>query len=181
MTESEKFRQELSELGLCGGDVVLVHSSMKAIGTKRTPEEIIDDIQAVLGEEGTLLIPALTYDNVTKEDPVFDSEKTEPCIGLLPRVFMHMPDVLRSVNPTHSVCARGKLAHTMTVGHAMDDTAVGPHSPFMLLPKYRGKLLFIGDILESCTFMHGVENIVMPPYIRKTAPVKYTVNGEERE
>ena len=181
MTESEKFRQELSELGLCGGDVVMVHSSMKALGTKRTPEEVIDDIQSVLGEDGTLLMPALTYDNVTPESPVFDSEKTEPCIGLLPRVFMHMPDVERSVNPTHSVCARGKLAHTLTVGHAMDNTAVGPHSPFMLLPKHRGKLLFIGDILESCTFMHGIENIIMPPYIRKTAPVKYTVNGEERE
>lgn len=60
MTESERYRQELSELGLQKGDAVMVHSSMKALGgTKRKPEEIIEDIRAVLGEEGTLLMPAL--------------------------------------------------------------------------------------------------------------------------
>lgn len=62
----------------------------------------------------------------------------------------------------------------------MDDTAVGAHSPFVLLPLYCGKLLFIGDILDSCTFMHGIEEIVMPPYIHRTEPVTYTVNGEKR-
>lgn len=181
MTESERYRQELTELGICGGDVLMVHSSMKALGTKRTPEEIIEDIQAVLGGEGTLLMPALTYDSVTPENPFFDSEKTEPCVGLLPRTFMHMPDVLRSVHPTHSVCARGKLAHTLTVGHAMDNTAVGAHSPFILLPKFNGKLLFIGDILDKCTFMHGIETALKVPYIRSFDPVEYTVNGEKRE
>lgn len=37
MTESELYRQQLSELGLCGGDVVMVHSSMKALGDKAYP------------------------------------------------------------------------------------------------------------------------------------------------
>lgn len=180
MTESQIYRQQLSELGLCSGDVVLVHSSMKAIQTKRTPEEVIGDIQAVIGKEGTLLLPALTYENVTPENPVFDSGKTEPCIGLLPKTFWRMPDVIRSVNPTHSVCAWGKLAHTLTVGHIMDHTAVGVHSPFMLLLCYKGKLLFIGDILNTCTFMHGIEEIVKPPYIRPASEKYYTVNGETR-
>ena len=72
MTESETYRQQLSDLGLCIGDVVMVHSSMKAMQTNRTPEEIIEDIEAVIGEEGTLLMPALTYEN----GPVFDSEKS---------------------------------------------------------------------------------------------------------
>ena len=180
MTESQHFQQQLIDLGLKSGDTVLVHASMKALGTQRKPEEIIEDIQQVLGGDGTLLFPALTYENVNREQPVFDSESTEPCVGLLPRTFWKMPNVERSVHPTHSVCARGRLAHTLTVGHAMDDTAVGAHSPFMLLPVYGGKLLFIGDVLHACTLMHGVEDIVMPPYIR---PVKmrFTVNGQERE
>lgn len=178
--QTERFRRDLSELGIDSGDTVLVHSSMKALKTDCTPEEIIRDMEEVLGEEGTLLMPALTYDNVTPEQPVFDSSSTEPCIGLLPRVFMRQPGVERSVHPTHSVCAKGRLAHTLTVGHYMDDTAVGPHSPFMLLPLYRGKLLFIGDILQSCTFMHGVEDIVRPPYIRQVKNT-YIVNGVSRE
>lgn len=118
MTESEIYRRQMSELGLCRGDTVMVHSSMKAMNTKRTTEEIIEDIEAVTGEEGTLLMPALTYENGT----VFDSGKTEPCVGLLPKTFRRMPNVLRSVNPTHSVCARGRLARALTAGHEMDDT-----------------------------------------------------------
>lgn len=180
MTERERFRQDLLNLGVKSGDTLLVHSSMKALGTQCTPEEIIDELLSVLGEEGTLLMPALTYESVTSQHPIFDSETTEPCVGLLPRTLMHTPGVERSVHPTHSVCARGKLAHTLTVGHAMDDSAVGPRSPFMLLPLYKGKLLFIGDILESCTFLHGVEDIVKPPYLRAVKN-KYVVNGQERE
>lgn len=180
MIENTKFRNELSELGLRSGDTVLVHSSMKALGTARTPEEIIEDIEAVLGEDGTLLMPALTFENVSREQPFFYSDATEPCVGLLPRVFQKMPGVERSVHPTHSVCARGRLAHTLTVAHAMDNTAVGPHSPFMLLPVYRGKILFIGDILHSCTFMHGIEELLEPPYLRRVTS-RFIVNGEERE
>ncbi len=181
MTDKERFKSDLLELGVNPGDVVLVHSSMKALETVCTPEEIIDILEEVLGEEGTLLIPALTYENVTAEQPVFDSAATEPCIGLLPRVFLHRPGVERSVHPTHSVCAKGKMAHRLTVGHSMDDVGVGPHSPFMLLPLYKGKLLFIGDILHSCTFMHGIETIVRPPYIRQTQSTAFTVNGQARQ
>ncbi len=66
----------------------------------------------------------------------------------------------------------------VTAEQPVFDSAVGPHSPFMLLPVYRGKLLFIGDILESCTFMHGIEGIVKPPYLRYEGKTRYLVNGE---
>lgn len=178
--EYNRLLEELGALGVCGGGVVLVHSSMKALGTSLTPDEVIDCLQAAVGEEGTLLFPALTYENVNQAHPVFHSPTTQPCIGLLPRVFWQRPGVERSENPTHSVCAWGRLAHRLTVGHAMDNTPVGPHSPFMLLPVVGGKLLFIGEVLHACTFMHGIEEMVKPPFIRPT-PVTYTVNGQERQ
>ncbi len=58
MTEREKLRQDLSVLGVKEGDAVLVHSSMKALGTKLSPEEVIDVLQEAVGESGTLLMPA---------------------------------------------------------------------------------------------------------------------------
>lgn len=181
MSEYTKLLADLRALGIREGDAVLVHSSMKALGTKLTPDQVIDCLQEAVGEEGTLLFPALTYENVNGESPVFNSDSTEPCIGLLPRVFWKRPGVERSEHPTHSVCAWGRLAHRLTVGHAMDDTAVGPHSPFMLLPVVGGKLLFIGEVLHACTFMHGIEDIVQPPFIKKLAGQSvYTVNGQER-
>lgn len=180
MTEMEQLRQDVTALGGEQGDSLLVHSSMKALATDLSPEQVIDCLQDALGPEGTLLMPALTFENVTGEHPVFSSAETPPCVGLLPRTFWKLPGVERSLHPTHSVCARGRLAHRLTVGHAMDDTAVGPHSPFMQLAVVGGKLLFIGDILESCTFMHGVEDIVRPPWIRPAPPRTYLVDGRER-
>lgn len=179
MNEKQRLLDGLRALGVCPGDAVLVHASMKALNTPLGPEQVLDGLQEALGPEGTLLLPALTYDNVTPEAPAFDPQTSEPCIGLLPRTFWRMPGVLRSVHPTHSVCARGRLAHRLTYAHLMDDRAVGPHSPFMLLPVYRGKLLFLGDVLSACTFMHGVEDIVRPPYMQERRQI-FTVSGEER-
>ena len=105
----------MAGLGIERGDTVLVHASMRALGTARRPEAVLEDLEAAVGPSGTLLLPALTYDVVTPERPVFDSEKTEPCVGLLPTTFWRMPDVVRSENPTHSVCAWGRLAHRLTV------------------------------------------------------------------
>ncbi|WP_322170458.1 AAC(3) family N-acetyltransferase [Acutalibacter caecimuris] len=171
--------QDLRALGIQPGDAVLVHSSMKALGTSLAPEEVITCLQEAVGDAGTLLIPALTYENVNAQHPDFHSETTPPCIGLLPTTFWRMPGVERSLNPTHSVCARGRLAHRLTVGHEMDSTAVGPHSPFMQLAVVGGKLLFIGDVLHACTFLHGVEEMVQPPYLRPVT-AQYTVNGAPR-
>lgn len=98
MKEKEQLKKDLLELGAAPGDVLLVHSSMKALGTELSPEEVLDCLEDVLGEEGTLLLPGLTYENVTPEQPVFDSAVTEPCVGLLPRVFFHRPGTLRSVS-----------------------------------------------------------------------------------
>ena len=179
MSELLKLSQDLRALGVEPGDALLVHSSMKALGTSLSPEQLLDCLQDCLGPEGTLLLPALTYENVSGSHRVFDSQDTEPCIGLLPRIFWKRPGVERSVNPTHSVCAWGRLAHRLTVGHVMDDTAVGPHSPFMLLPVVGGKLLFMGPVLHACTFMHGVEEIVHPPYIKEHGQCAYMVNGKE--
>ncbi len=171
---------QLRRMGIEEGDTVLVHSSMKAIGTDRMPEEILDLLQRALGPSGTLLLPGLTYLNVTPAQPVFDSRTTVPCIGLLPRTFMGMDGVVRSVHPTHSVFARGRLAAALTAEHEEDCTPLGPHSPFMKLPACQGKLLFIGELLDSCTFMHGVEEIAGCDYTLTKEKIRYVVNGRER-
>ena len=85
MSDYQLLLNDLDALGVCKGDAVLVHSSMKALGTALTPEQVIDALQHALGPEGTLLMPALTYENVTRDHPVFDREETPPCVGLLRR------------------------------------------------------------------------------------------------
>ena len=173
------FRDQLRSLGLNEGDVVLVHSSMKALGTQKTPDEFIGDMLDVIGPEGTLLVPALTYDNVTAEQPHFSVLKTEPCIGLIPRTFFRREGVERSLHPTHSVCACGKLAEAATGTHHLDETPVGPNSPFMKLAGYGGKLLFIGDVVNCCTMMHGIEEIVNVPYVLQKNTTRYILEDRD--
>ena len=181
MTEKEMYLEQLRALGIREDDAGLVHSSMKAIGTALSPEEILSVLQAAVGSEGTLLLPGLTYESVTPEHPVFDSRTSVPCIGLLPRTFQTLPGVLRSVHPTHSVCARGRLAETLTAEHILDNTPVGPHSPFMRLADCGGKLLFIGEVVDCCTFMHGLEEIAGVDYVLNRDTTAYIVDGERRD
>jgi aminoglycoside 3-N-acetyltransferase len=158
-------RQQLNALDIEPGDVLFMHSSMKALGPGITPEGFLRELMETLTGEGTLLLPAFTYETVSAKQPIFSVAANVPCVGKLPATFMRMEGVLRSIHPTHSVCAWGKRADELTRRHILDDTPVGPHSPLMLLPGSGGKLLFVGDILYSCTFVHGIEEIVAAPYV----------------
>ena len=178
------FAPDFAALGIRPGDVLLMHSSMKALGTDTVPEAFLDALQAWLGPEGTLLLPALTYESVRPETPLFQIAATEPCIGLLPRVFRTLPGVTRSMHPTHSCCARGRLARALTERHVLDKTPVGPNSPFRLLADVGGKILMLGDINDHCTFMHGMEEIAGAPYCLNPAPTRYVLedwDGSRRE
>jgi len=168
-------RKQLQDLGIAPGDVVLMHSSMKALGTDLTSEGFLLELMQVLTNEGTLLLPALTYETVTPENPFFSIVESAPCVGILPKTFMKMDGVKRSMHPTHSVCAWGLRASELTREHINDNTPVGPNSPFILLTDYKGKLLFVGDILHSCTFMHGLEEIVNTPYVLNEDMTEYTL------
>ena len=179
--EKAALLQNLRDLGINKGDTLLVHSSIKSIGTKLTPDDIISILQEAVGEEGNLLLPALSYDYVTPEQPVFDSKTTEPCIGLLPKVFLHSKGVVRSLHPTHSVCAWGKDSVELTKDHIKDHTPVGPNSPFIKLIEKGGKIMFIGEIVEHCTFMHGMEEYFGTDYVLEDHYTTYNIDGTEKE
>jgi len=174
-------REQLYSLGITSGDVVLMHSSMKALGTDLTPEGFLHEFMDVLSVDGTLLLPALTYESVTLEKPFFSVTESEPCVGLLPKIFMKMEGVIRSVHPTHSACAWGAKAEEFTRSHIEDNTPVGSRSPFMLLPEFCGKILFVGDILHSCTFLHGIEEIVSAPYLMNKDMTEFTLTDASGE
>lgn len=173
------FRKQFEELGIMPGDTVLMHSSMKALQTELTPAEFLQTLIDYLGTEGTLLLPALSYDILGGEAPYrFDSAETPACIGLLPETFRKMPGVVRSQHPTHSVCAFGAKAVMLTQNHHFDDTPVGANSPFRLLSAVGGKILMLGNVLRCCTFMHGMEEIACAPYCLNEHTDEYMVDGE---
>lgn len=161
----ERLALDFKRLGISAGDTVLVHTSLKSLQAPGLrAEDVIEALMNVLTPSGTLLVPALSFSNVTRETPVFDLKQTPSCIGVLPEVFRTKYATHRSMHPTHSVCAWGRYAYSITAWHKLDETPVGPHSPFMQLPALGGKILMLGCGLRPNTFMHGVEEAARASY-----------------
>lgn len=176
MGYSEKLMVDLRMLGIREGNAVLVHSSLKGLNALRlTPADVVEGLQRLLTPAGTLLVPAFSYDQVTPRSPVFHCENTPCCVGALPEWFRTQAARFRSIHPTHSVCAWGRMAYAITAWHSLDSTPVGPHSPLMQLPKLGGKILMLGCGLRPNTFLHGVEELAHVPYGMAKRPVEYRI------
>ncbi|MBK9925574.1 MAG: AAC(3) family N-acetyltransferase [Anaerolineales bacterium] len=170
---NDRFQNDLLALGVRRGGVLLVHSSLRSLGNiLGRAETVITGILNVLGDDGTLLMPALSYEHVTPDHPYFDVNQTPSNVGALPEFFRLRKGTLRSVHPTHSVGAAGKFASLIIERHIEDTTPCGPNSPFHLLPKYDGQILMLGCGLEPNTSMHAIEELVEPPYLYKP-PMEY--------
>ena len=161
----DRIIEDLVKLGVRRGDSLLVHTAFSKLGGGVDPADVIAAFRSVLGEEGTLILPALSWANVTKENPVFSVRETPVCVGFLPEYFRRLPGVRRSVHPTHSCCAIGAKTELFLGSHALDDTPVGPNSPFRKLAEQDGKILFLGCTSTPNTSMHGVEELVVPDYL----------------
>lgn len=170
---------DIRALGVCAGDTLLIHSSLRSLGRlERGAQSVIEAFLEVLGGQGTLLMPALTYEYATPQNPVFSSKDTKACVGALPEAFRAYPGTVRSLHPTHSVCANGKDAKALTESHIKDTTPVGPNSPFRLLRENGGKILMLGCGLRPNTSMHGVEELVVPPYLFLENQTEYILIDE---
>lgn len=182
-----QLREDLSRLGIHPGDTVLMHSSWKSLGgVEGGVNGFFDTFIDLLGPEGTLILPALSYDDVSAEQPVFDELNTPSCVGFLPEYFRtQVPGVVRSLHPTHSCCMRGRHAAFLAENHETDETPVGPNSPFAKLPQLDGWILMLGCCPDHNTSMHGVEETAEPPYVLdRSAKVRYvlrTADGREIE
>ena len=158
--------RDLSGLGVREGGILLVHSSLKSLGQLAGgPETAIAALLAALGRDGTLLMPALSYETVNAEHAAFDVARTPSCVGALTEFFRKRAGTARSVHPTHSVCGFGPGAERLLGDHGRDVTPCGPHSPFAKLKEESGQILFIGCGLKPNTSMHAVEELVEPPYL----------------
>ena len=180
VTSDQPLVSDLLRLGVATGDLLLVHSSLRSLGhVPGGAETVIRALLQAVGDTGTLLMPALSYEFVTARQPLFDARRTASCVGTIPETFRKLPGTLRSVHPTHSVCGAGARAAELLSRHHLDHTPVGPNSPFSLLPKVGGKILMLGCGLRPNTSMHGVEELVEPPYLFSDTNIEYVICDEK--
>lgn len=153
----EDLVNHLRELGIENSDVLLVHSSMKALGPVENGAETVLDafIQAVSG--GLLIFPTHTWASINEERNVFNPLTEPSCVGILSNLFMKRPGVVRSWHPTHSVAALGEGAQEYVQGEEQWDTPCSRRGCWGKLYDLGAKILFLGCTLRSNTIIHGVE------------------------
>lgn len=163
----EQFQQDLYALGLRAGDTVMMHSAFKSLGGIEGGAQVVfSALFELLGPEGTLILPAFSYNSVNEENPCFNVHTTPSCVGYLAEYFRtSVPGVIRSLHATHSCCMKGKQAQALAADHQLDLTPVGKYSPMTKLPAMNGKILILGSHPDNNTALHGVEEAACAPYI----------------
>ena len=69
MHSKQELKQDLLQLGVREGDCLLVHSSFKSLGgVEGGAEGFFDVLLSLLGQEGTLVMPTLSYETVFLEE-----------------------------------------------------------------------------------------------------------------
>lgn len=161
-----KVSSDLLGAGLRPGSVVFVHSSLSALGwVPGGAETVINGLLDAIGADGTLLLPAFSYNSVGKANPHFDVLLTPSCVGAIPEYFRQREGSIRSIHPTHSVCGAGSQAVAICGDHQLDETPVGGHSPLRKVRDLGGQVVFLGCGMHPNTSMHGVEELARPPYL----------------
>ncbi len=174
MHTKSSLENDLKNMGLRPQDTVLMHSSMKAIGSVEGGADTVLDALCDYFAPGLVMLPALTWTVADMDDPVFDVRGTAAVVGLLPNLFMKRPGVVRSWHPTHSLAAFGADAAEVLREDHLNHTPCGPTSGWHKLMERDGMILMVGCGLTSCTFIHGVEEWNDVPN-RLAPPKRFTV------
>lgn len=173
--------EQLKEGGLKPGSTVLVHTSLSCLGwIAGGPVSLIQALIDVLGPNGTLVMPSQTgyltdpagwsmppvpnswIDTLRNEMPAYDP-KISPTrdMGAVAELFRTWPGVKRSLHPTCSFSAFGKLSDKILANHIIEDP-LGETSPLGKLYTENAQVLLLGVDFDVCTMLHLAEQLAWP-------------------
>jgi aminoglycoside N3'-acetyltransferase len=150
----------LRDSGIQEGDILFVQCSFNDLYTfSGNPLSLLQVFRNLVGQTGTLLMPAFTTNTFSEPSRLFDPDLEPTYTGLVNELFRRSPGVIRSLHPRHSICGEGPLAFTLLANHENCVRADGPDSPFDRLRKYdRAKILTLGLPPAFVSFLHWVED-----------------------
>ena len=150
--------QALQTLGVKTDSKMVVHSAYGSLGGMQGgPAAVAQFLAEYCGEKGLLMMPTFNFPYYMGEndDQYFDVKNTPSCTGIITDEFRKLPQVVRSLNPSHSIAVYGKKNFHWISDHHKVRT-MGQDSPLGKLEKADGYALMIG-CPDSVTFMHVVE------------------------
>ena len=189
----ESLRDNFEALGIEKGMVLLVHSSLSALGwVCGGAVAVIIALQEVLGETGTLVMPTHSTDlsdpgqwenppvpeswwqTIRETMPAYDPDLTPTrSMGKIAETFRKQKDVLRSAHPQSSFCARGPQASYVVNNHSFA-FGMGEYSPLARIYDLQGYVLLLGVEHSSNTSIHLAEyraNFPTKRIVREGAPI----------
>ena len=156
----EEITDALHTVGVCAGDVALVHSdAIVAAQLPPMPDDqrldlLLDAIESAVGENGTLVMPAFSY-SYTRGEP-FDILRSPSTVGMLTEQFRTRAGVCRSSDPIFSFSVKGPQTHSLCVKPVQE--CFGKDSVFAALHQLNCQIVCLGCSLSSGgTFTHYVE------------------------
>ena len=193
----ESLAADLRNLGVVAGSVLLLHSSVKALGwVCGGPVAVVQALCDALGAEGTLVVPTHTPDNsdpagwqhppvpqswwpiIRAHMPGFDPMLTPSrWMGAIAEAVRTWPGARRSDHPHTSFAALGRAANEIVAGHRLDDM-LGNTSPLGRVYDLDGDVLLLGVGHDSNTSLHLAEYRVAEP--ARTSHGAAVLAGNER-
>lgn len=168
----EKILDHLKSQGLKEGDILVVHSSFSALKKfGLSPSEIVDQLLKIIGESGTLAMPAIAIypnelmekqmkeDELLKQKYIYDVQSTKIWTGALPKVLIKHKSAKRSLHPLNSMVAIGAKASEMMKGNEDDLFPNGKKSSWEYCHQKNAFILGLGtDLTHSLTMIHVAED-----------------------
>ncbi len=168
---------DLRELGVAEGDVLCVHTSLRALGwVPGGPQTVLLALLDTVGPTGTLVFPTQTshlsdpahweqppvppawVDPVRAELPAFDPALTPSRgMGAVPECARSHPAAIRSAHPLLSFVAIGPRAADLMIPHELSP-GFGEGSPLARLEAAAASALLLGVDHGSCTPLHLAEH-----------------------
>jgi aminoglycoside 3-N-acetyltransferase len=173
---TQSLAEQLHGCGLRPGQTVLVHMAMSRLGwVIGGAEAVVRAFLAVLGPEGTLMMPTHTTNNtdpaewqhppipqdwwqlVRDHTPAFNPATTPTReMGAVPELFRSWPGAMRSSHPVTSFAALGPNAEYLTRDHVLEEDT-GVRSPVGRLYELDGHVLLLGVTHWNNTSLHLAE------------------------
>jgi aminoglycoside 3-N-acetyltransferase len=168
----DSLTHDLQQLGIVSGDVLWIHSSLRAIGpVAGGADAVIGALLASVGPGGSVLMPVFNLVPRARRAETWRYPDTPSTTGYLTERFRLWPGTVRSDHYSHSVAAWGARSEWFVSGHRdqLGPTSpwdlqpwgrtFGSESPFMRLYQSGAKVLMLGVDYNSATFKHLIETL----------------------
>jgi len=173
--------KDIEKTGIRKNGTLLIHSSMKAVGSVDGGGDTVLDAFIEYMKDGLLLFPTHSWSDKNLQEGIYNPKTEASCVGILPNLFMKKERAIRSMHPTHSVTAIGSRAQTYVLRDNDVHTPCPRNGCFGGLYDEDAQLLFLGATLKTNTFIHSIEEwLNIPDRINpQSKKIKLLFEGED--